>query len=709
MKTIFLSTALNLFLFFSCGQNAQAQTALSTITIRSTNALATPIQKALTEIAKPEVRDVPSGSDPLAELKSFCGGSYTNDYFDAVKSLPSNKGFVFGPISTQRQLTLPGCLKVNKETNLQITALPNDTIASVITRSLGVKWDDIITICDPTDPKSSGIAASPRSQTKCVMSALDAINLLNSNTWTAQDRLPQDRKLIVPSITRATTIVLKEGISADFAITKLRNAATATFKSLDVKAFAAQKSPDLHLLAPLESTSEQIQNTACVAEAIGPSMPWPFNADELKQALTESRTEATRRKFYTRFGVIRVADTGFAGLDVFFPESGLAVNTLENKNPTSPTGDKDRNRRYNDYYGIDATNTGEIGPYNDDPYKLHGTQVADWAIGGYAFRSKYGDVYELVKLSFAKIFSKSSGPISVDYATMLGSMDDIENHPQVRVVNFSVGANSEQNTQKFENRVLEALQRNFLVVIAAGNDSKDITYQATYPASYGGTGVAANWILTVAASGPNRKPTRFTNRSAERVDLLAPGCRLPFSMDGRETVELHGTSFAAPLVSFTAAMVYALGVTNMRDVKTRIISSADFDPLLERYSRYSAILNIERAVSLFKDSIRENGARKDMRGKWITPPDGRVDICEDEGPLDVENILSINVLKPKTDPLKLRIRLKTVERWMSERPIVCAPKESGITFRDLSGRDRPIAWSELTTLVPAWFAPEPSP
>src|SRR5207245_2707055 len=102
----------------------------------------------------------------------------------------------------------------------------------------------------------------------------------------------------------------------------------------------------------------------------------------------------------------------------------------------------------------------------------------------------------------------------------------------------------------------------------------------------------AQHMIVVGAAAPDGTRARFSNHGKERVDLLAPGCRIQFTGPSGESDLLNGTSFAAPLVTFAAALVRGLGVPGPIGVKERIVASGDYDPSLEDTVIYSARLNI---------------------------------------------------------------------------------------------------------------------
>ena len=117
------------------------------------------------------------------------------------------------------------------------------------------------------------------------------------------------------------------------------------------------------------------------------------------------------------------------------------------------------------------------------------------------------------------------------------------------VINLSLGADSESAT--LHQQIQYAYERNVPVIAAAGNDPNRPTFPATYqePISVG------------AATSDGADVAPFSSQ-VSRVDLTAPGMSI-LSAYWQEGVgatweTLHGTSFAAPMVAGTVALMRAV-------------------------------------------------------------------------------------------------------------------------------------------------------
>ena len=136
--------------------------------------------------------------------------------------------------------------------------------------------------------------------------------------------------------------------------------------------------------------------------------------------------------------------------------------------------------------------------------------------------------------------------------SLIGWPNRIDLSPQV--VNFRVGG---PRPSPILAEHLAQSRNNRLLVMAAGNEGQNLRFSPRYPAAFAGHPELAQGIIVVGAHGPRLERLSFSNYGRGRVHLLAPGCRIARSADPGGP-EMAGTSFAAPLVSFTAAALIAL-------------------------------------------------------------------------------------------------------------------------------------------------------
>lgn len=138
------------------------------------------------------------------------------------------------------------------------------------------------------------------------------------------------------------------------------------------------------------------------------------------------------------------------------------------------------------------------------------------------------------------------------------------------VVNMSVRFGSGVSEQL---RTLVKGRPETLFVVAAGNEGADLNKPnaRTYPAMLGSD--QPN-VITIGAEDGAGNLSAFSNRGADVVDLVAPGCNLPSSLDGESQTPLSGTSQATPVVSLAAALLARQGY-GAEQIKRRLVQSGD--------------------------------------------------------------------------------------------------------------------------------------
>ena len=129
-----------------------------------------------------------------------------------------------------------------------------------------------------------------------------------------------------------------------------------------------------------------------------------------------------------------------------------------------------------------------------------------------------------------------------------------------RIINMSFGKPYSPQKDWVDAAMQEAADAGVLMVAAAGNDAVDIAEDIHYPSrDYSVDGVTKrfpNWLV-VGASAYGDQIARFSNYGDEEVDFLAPGVDISaISADGGTDLA-DGTSFAAPVASGVAALLWS--------------------------------------------------------------------------------------------------------------------------------------------------------
>ncbi|MGQ9734311.1 MAG: S8 family peptidase [Candidatus Bipolaricaulia bacterium] len=129
------------------------------------------------------------------------------------------------------------------------------------------------------------------------------------------------------------------------------------------------------------------------------------------------------------------------------------------------------------------------------------------------------------------------------------------------VVNMSLG--TPEDSRALREAVRAAFEAGLVLVAPAGNESGAVLFPAAYPE-----------VIAVSATTKADRLAPFSNFGPE-VDLVAPGEEIPTTyLKGRYSL-VSGTSFAAPHVAGTAALLISSGVRDNREVRARLEQSAE--------------------------------------------------------------------------------------------------------------------------------------
>ena len=180
----------------------------------------------------------------------------------------------------------------------------------------------------------------------------------------------------------------------------------------------------------------------------------------------------------------------------------------------------------------------------DTPRDYHGTAVAS-VIGAPANDVGMVGVYPQAAL-YAYDVDLSGG---LTNGELIQGIETAAERGRV-IINLSLG--STHFDPVLQDVVFSAFRRGALIVAAAGNSGA--SGPLNYPANFA-------HVLTVAASDELGRPADFSSAS-QGVDLAAPGVGItvavPLLYDADAFQVLDGTSFAAPIVSGAAALVWTV-------------------------------------------------------------------------------------------------------------------------------------------------------
>ncbi|MBE8723123.1 S8 family peptidase [Sphingobacterium pedocola] len=291
-----------------------------------------------------------------------------------------------------------------------------------------------------------------------------------------------------------------------------------------------------------------------------------FNAisDRQKMAVRIAKKELEKNSFEKFYADIKDADTYF----------GDQVKYHLNKdfNPRPIVGDNYENAM-EQFYG----NNDVKGPDAD-----HGTHVAG-IIGAKRDNGKgVNGVSDQVKIMAIRVVPNGD---ERDKDVANGIRYAVDNG--AKIINMSFGKGYFYNKKVVDEAVKYAIEKDVLLVHAAGNDGKNVDISKNYPTKYftdslgAITGEATSWITVGATSWKldGDLLAEFSNYGYKTVDVFAPGVAIHSTMPDSKYKDQQGTSMAAPVVSGLAALLRAyypqLTAQETKDIILKSVTKVD--------------------------------------------------------------------------------------------------------------------------------------
>jgi subtilisin family serine protease len=360
-------------------------------------------------------------------------------------------------------------------------------------------------------------------------------------------------------------------------------------------------------------------------------------------------------------------------------------------------------------------------PVADDKRSIgHGTEVASVVLGGptFAFAQAYANEPRF-RLIVLPIYQSYGGQVAFDPNTFSHILDNTARHPG-SIVNLSFKASSEISEIT---REINRDNSSVLFVVAAGNDGKRLdfagggNYLAAYPALYGGDQRAR--LITVAALDGKGHLAKFSNWSQTYVDIAAPGCEVPVitvspSGSQLQSATKSGTSLAAPLVTFAAALIRSETDMAAEVIKRRLLITSDLSNSGDLAQKVvdGRKLNIIKAASTASDIAQLDdgihiGTAIFMQDGKVLQKNDRVHIaCDSLGQYDI--VIS-NILKlarfggPPSDPKFRLYYFDAGERnanLLFHSDLCSSPKGWLMKFRDNDTRgEHDVNFNQLLDFV----------
>jgi len=301
---------------------------------------------------------------------------------------------------------------------------------------------------------------------------------------------------------------------------------------------------------------------------IGATAAWDVTtgSDRVKVAVLDGGVDASNADLGVNIGVVNPGEAG----------DGRESNGI----------DDDANGLVDDWRGWDFS--GRDNDPADDSSNRHGTTAAGVmgarggdgiGIAGVSWTSRIIPVRGLGANGVGSTADLAAG---ITYAASMGA----------RILNASFGG--PQSTAISE---AIAASPQMLVVAAAGNGGVDgVGDDSEGPQRLFPCSLPLENIVCVAATDQSDQLASFSNFGSTRVDLAAPGVRIlgPASA----TTYSSGTSFSAPLVSGTAALVLATNPTaSTRQLRRALLESVDPVPALAGEVATGGRLDAARALT----------------------------------------------------------------------------------------------------------------
>jgi Subtilase family len=617
-------------------------------------------ERILSEIAKPMTAPVQRGLSPKDVARELCG-RVTPTYVELLQK--ANPGKSVDAITGYGTYTFPACFVLQPDADVK--AKSGETVRELAERTVGLSGEKTLrNIYERNSDifRSMGIQSFDK-------------EMVGTTTLSTVS-------LMVPNVTAPTVYELK----ADAAPGSVQKLARETGRGV-------REDTDLVLESDIELESDIGPRARGNVSCQGSSIPdaWPFDAARLEEALL--RNDMLRAQLGlnpVEPVTLAVADNGMDGIfSTAFPRDVFAINPGE---VPDDERDNDSNNFIDDLVGVNVFSGGEPRQAGGkDPW--HGTHIAGLVLGGPAYRARNSSSMPRlrVRLLAISMVERTTRPgingNVTTYAMPARGVQEAFEYAVARkasVMNLSVSTKDE--LQFFKTSVASS---GVVLVVAAGNRAIDYTNDNRYPASYGGqvNPTLPLPVITVAAHDRQGCLTSFSGRSAERVDLAAPGVAIESNDIGGIRRTAEGTSQATALVSFTVALLSAEGLPT-RSIKRRLLASTDFQPSLENYVLTGGSLNVIKAVSRYEDLVQTTAGLEH----------GQLDTAFDLATLcpGVPSGVILKIFRAQAGA-PLRVLLERSNQTL--RVTNCTPTITSFGFQTESGR-RDVPLSDILDVVP---------
>ena len=296
--------------------------------------------------------------------------------------------------------------------------------------------------------------------------------------------------------------------------------------------------------------------------------------------------------------IVGVVDSG-----IDFDHPDLRANIWTNPGEIADNGIDDDGNGF-----IDDVNGWNFADGNNDAQDLpsdgHGTFVSGLigAAGnnGIGITGVAWNVSILpIKASTDGLFTLDALVSSHDYLTMMIETyghNIVATNASYGGINDTFYADAPQGFDAERDAISRFLDTGAAFVAAAGNDAFDLDNPnfTAFPASYNLPG-----LMSVAATDNQDTLAGFSNWGAQRVDFAAPGDLVYSTVVGGAYGFGSGTSFSAPIVTGTVALLKALRPNaSATEIRQALIDGSDILPSLQGRVVSGGRINIERSLRI---------------------------------------------------------------------------------------------------------------
>lgn len=567
-----------------------------------------------------------------AGIEAHCG-SVQSGYLDALRL--ANPGLTLAegaPLGdTAYTITWPACLHADPSTVEKYVIGQDDTPSGIRQKFTGAG------------------AFNP--------SALRKFFVRSGVSWSKA--LPVGKTITISETTSRTLLIPRTMSPTTFATRLQELAGSTTFATADIESPGSIIGPVK--FATATDTIGSVQGTFAPCAGADGNSSYPFNPAAVSAAYAFTRDQIIGS--VSRVTVV-VVDNGFFGVPCDGPKCPKIIDDRLAESPRFP-------RQYFDTIQFDSraglgpvlsgTKINPLNYWNAKPNGQsfqaadvnaesgHGTHVAGLVLGGPAFNDRRAHFLGADQKAWLRlvIANLARGQRTLATGTDRELVDMLRQIDGAKIVNMSIAFHAQPGTT-IGDTIKDAIVKDgqSLFVVAAGNDGGNLNDDQLdlYPASLGG---AENNVLTVSSVDNDvagvARLSNFSNRSANHVDLAAPGCRLMSWLDGdAPPAEISGTSQATPVVSFAAALLSSVWPTSPMKIKNRLLYSGDLlDDKGDRDQvRSRSKLSIAKALTYTMDRVtfERGGVRRTLLGNLDLVQNLK---CADTAAIDGANLRAI--------------------------------------------------------------------